>query len=257
MSLHERIKEARQKRGLTQEQLGNLIGVAKTTITGYEKNREPTAAKVGEIADALGVDVNFLFQDEVKALHKNHATSEEMETLVKPYRDLDNYGRESVDIVLNRESQRVQALAQKDAIITDLRQQLASQPVTLEQSVRPYYISYYRHMASAGNGEYLFDDLPTELLCVTDSPMARQADFVLGVKGNSMEPTFYDGDKVFVEKTDIVQTGEIGIFFIGNDCFIKEAGPDGLISHNPKYKLIPGTETIRCVGRVLGRVENS
>ena len=73
MSLHERIKEARLRRGITQEQLGALIGVAKTTITGYEKNREPTAAKVGEIADALGVDVNFLFQDEVKALHENRA----------------------------------------------------------------------------------------------------------------------------------------------------------------------------------------
>ena len=91
MSLHERIKEARLRRGITQEQLGALIGVAKTTITGYEKNREPTAAKVGEIADALGVDVNFLFQDEVKALHENRATSTEMEKLVKPYRLLDPY----------------------------------------------------------------------------------------------------------------------------------------------------------------------
>lgn len=124
MSLHERIKEARQKCGLTQEQLGKLIGVAKTTITGYEKNREPTAAKVGEIADALGVDVNFLFQDEVKALHKNHATSEEMEKLVKPYRNLDDHGKDMVDTVLTKEHDRCKALieAEEKAEIVELAQ---------------------------------------------------------------------------------------------------------------------------------------
>lgn len=66
MSLHDRIKEARKYKGLTQEQLGKLIGVAKTTIAGYEKNREPTAAKLGEMSEILGVDVNFLLQDEMK-----------------------------------------------------------------------------------------------------------------------------------------------------------------------------------------------
>lgn len=37
MSIHDRIKEARKNKHLTQEQLGDLINVAKTTITGYEK----------------------------------------------------------------------------------------------------------------------------------------------------------------------------------------------------------------------------
>lgn len=67
MSLNDRIREARKRKGCTQEQLGQIIGVAKTTIAGYEKNREPTAASVGAIADALDVDVNFLFQDEIKS----------------------------------------------------------------------------------------------------------------------------------------------------------------------------------------------
>lgn len=106
MSLHDRIKEARKNKGLTQEQLGELIGVAKTTITGYEKNREPTAAKVGEIADVLGVDVNFLFQDEVKTLQENHATLEEMENIVKRYRELDAHGKEMVDFTLQKEWER-------------------------------------------------------------------------------------------------------------------------------------------------------
>ena len=115
MSLHDRIKEARKKRGLTQEQLGNLIGVAKTTVTGYEKSREPTAAKLGEIADALGVDVNFLYQDEVKEFHDNRATIDEMEKLVKPYRSLDPHGKDMVDTVLQKEVERMESLEKEPA----------------------------------------------------------------------------------------------------------------------------------------------
>lgn len=106
MSIHDRIKEARKNKHFTQEQLGDLINVAKTTITGYEKNREPSAAKVGEIADALDVDANFLFQDEVKKLRENRATSYEMEHLIKKYRDLDDHGREMVDFTLTKEWER-------------------------------------------------------------------------------------------------------------------------------------------------------
>ena len=113
MSIHDRIKEARKNKHLTQEQLGDLINVAKTTITGYEKNREPSAAKVGEIADALDVDANFLFQDEVKKLRENRATSYEMEHLIKKYRDLDDHGREMVDFTLTKEWER--STAEKNA----------------------------------------------------------------------------------------------------------------------------------------------
>lgn len=81
MSLGDRIREARKNKNLTQEQLGSLIGVAKTTIAGYEKDREPTAAKIGEIADALCVDANYLLQDEVKAFNDSHATSQEMKII--------------------------------------------------------------------------------------------------------------------------------------------------------------------------------
>ena len=124
MSLHDRIKEARKNKGLTQEQLGILIGVAKTTITGYEKNREPTAAKVGEIADALCVDANFLYQDEIKELYKDKATPSEFENIIKKYRDLDDHGREMVDFTLEKEYERSIALIEKQNNISEFPQHL-------------------------------------------------------------------------------------------------------------------------------------
>lgn len=61
MSIGERIKEARLKNGLTQEQLAALIGVAKSTLTGYEKgNREPDALKINALSKALGVSGDYL-----------------------------------------------------------------------------------------------------------------------------------------------------------------------------------------------------
>ena len=39
MAFNERLKEARIACGLTQEQLAIKIGVAKSTVTGYEKRK--------------------------------------------------------------------------------------------------------------------------------------------------------------------------------------------------------------------------
>lgn len=113
-------------------------------------------------------------------------------------------------------------------------------------------------MASAGNGEFLFPDIPTDLIVVPDTPLSRRADFVIGINGKSMEPTYFDGDKVLVEKTNSVSIGEIGIFIVGTECFIKEAGNDRLISHNKdkeKYPdIIPDERRINTIGRVLGKI---
>ncbi len=56
MTFGERVKHFREANGLTQEQLAAAIGVAKTTVTGYERgNREPDVAKIKRLASALGV----------------------------------------------------------------------------------------------------------------------------------------------------------------------------------------------------------
>jgi len=72
-----------------------------------------------------------------------------------------------------------------------------------------------------------------------------------------MNPTFHDGDRVFVEKCDSVDIGEIGIFVINGEAYIKELGERCLISHNKNYKPIPfrHDDSIYCCGKVIGIVE--
>ena len=118
-----------------------------------------------------------------------------------------------------------------------------------------FAIPLYGKFASAGDGAYLFDDIPTEKIKVLDTPTARKADFVIGVNGDSMEPDYCDGEKVFVEKTADLEIGDIGIFLKGSDCYIKELGADRLISHNKAHDDIWPDEEIRTIGQVIGKVE--
>lgn len=61
MIFGKRLKEARQKKGLTQEELAKQIGVAKSTLTGYEKgNREPDFFKIKKLTEILDVNADYL-----------------------------------------------------------------------------------------------------------------------------------------------------------------------------------------------------
>lgn len=55
------LKQLRLKEGLTQKELGDRLGLAKTTIGMYEQGRrEPDFETLEKIADYFNVDMNFL-----------------------------------------------------------------------------------------------------------------------------------------------------------------------------------------------------
>ena len=162
-------------------------------------------------------------------------TATEWTTLQK-YRALDEHGKEVVDYMIDSEYKRVTALTRKP-------------------KPRMLKLDWYTLPASAGTGNILDSDLAEDLF-VSESAEAEQADFVISVGGDSMEPTYHDGDKVFVEKCDAVDIGEVGIFVVNGDVYIKELGNQCLISHNEKYKpiRIGESDSVYCCGRVIGIV---
>lgn len=252
MGIGKRIKEARLALDMTQEELANILGVTKGAVANYEnETSHPKEPIMYKMFTALNVDANYLFQDVVNLPSKNKEISLAEYEHIKKYRALDSEGQEHVNTVLEWETKRFSDMS-------TLKSQTAGNSSSIasieEASEKRYYITYYQKLASAGSGEYLFSDIPTQLIAVSDSPIARKADFVIGVNGDSMEPDFSDGDRVYVQKMSEIPTGAIGIFVRGNDCFIKELGNDRLISHNKKYTDIPASEDIRCVGLVLGKV---
>lgn len=115
MAFKDRIKEARLNNKLTQEQLAEKIGVAKSTLAGYEKgNREPNLETTIKIMTVLGIDANYLWQDEMDFPMK--VSYEEMEHIEK-YRYLDDHGREMVDFTLEKEWERSKALVEQNKIV--------------------------------------------------------------------------------------------------------------------------------------------
>lgn len=116
----------------------------------------------------------------------------------------------------------------------------------------PLLIPYYGHIASAGTGQYVFDDIPPEMIEVEKDMDTMQANFAIGVNGNSMEPTYKDGDTLLVKKQPKIKTGEIGIFMVKGEAFVKELGDGVLISHNKEYGDISIDETTICIGKVVG-----
>lgn len=249
MSFGSRLKDKRKELGITQPQLAELLGVSQSAIGSWETDvNSPRATLLYDLFDILHCDANYLFQDETKELYKDEATPEEFENIIKKYRFISEHspaGAETVDYILNREYNVANQLKDDRPDLTIAQQDMRT-------------IQYYQRLASAGSGEYLFDDIPTDTITVENTPISSEADFVIGVNGQSMEPTYYDGDLVFVKKASKIPVGEIGIFTKGDECFIKELGPDRLISHNAdkaRYPDVFPDEEIRLVGLVLGKAE--
>ena len=64
MGIGYRIKEAREIQGLTQIELGRLVGVTGSAITNYEnETSHPKEPVMYKLIEALKVDANYLFQD--------------------------------------------------------------------------------------------------------------------------------------------------------------------------------------------------
>ena len=105
MSFYERLKECRIKAGMTQTELSDALGIAKTTLSGYENGRsEPTIATISKLLSILDVDANYLYQDEMNDLFDaQKCTPEEFEKIIKKYRQLNAHGKEVVDMVLDAE----------------------------------------------------------------------------------------------------------------------------------------------------------
>ncbi len=110
MGIGKRIKEARERLGLTQNELGALVGITGSAITNYEKETShPKETIMYKLIEALEVDANYLFQDVVNIQDKkNIISASEFEYIIK-YRRLDEYGKHLVNTVIDIELDRIKS----------------------------------------------------------------------------------------------------------------------------------------------------
>jgi len=100
MIVGKRLKEARIKKGMSQEELGNLLGVSKVSICGYEKGtRTPTMENFLDLIEILNLEPDYVLGrdktvvSETKREYKLKMADEDIKFVnaIKEYRELYNY----------------------------------------------------------------------------------------------------------------------------------------------------------------------
>lgn len=217
------------------------IDIAWTTLDGVLKRgvNKANITSLIKICNGLNIDCESLYYGRIlpkqELLTQNPLNEVEL-SHVKKYRSLDQTDKKAIDDLLNTLSSRRMEHPQEFMVI---------QP--------PITIPYFGHIASAGTGQFVYDDLPPEMIELEYEMDNMEVDYAIGVNGDSMEPTYSDGDILLIKKQERINIGDIGIFMIDGEAYVKELGNRKLISHNKKYSDISINESVTCLGKTIGK----
>ena len=242
-----KIKEFRLKRNLTQKELAKIVNVGDTTIANYEKGfRSPKKDTMFDLANAFNISIDDLFPP----VQKNAVES------TTPLPDASDLLTQQITdkvVQLTTQNKKIVLRTSEELLESQKNEEETKINEVSEDIIQLYSYDYYDHPASAGTGQYL-NDVRVERI---ELPVDIDADFVIPIKGDSMEPDYHDGDLVFIQTSVDLNNGVIGVFNYDGDAYIKQLVIDKeqayLHSLNPAYKDMPITpETdFRIIGEVV------
>lgn len=229
---------------------------SKKTIYSWESgNSKPDIDSFMRLCELYGIkDILKTFGYREDSENELRLSIKETE-LIEKYRFITSYsikGTSAIDTIIDNECTLANEIKKQKEYITKL-EILSTEDHN--ENTKTRWINYYYRLASAGSGQILFDSPPTMRIEIPDIPQYKNVDYAVGVNGNSMEPTFQDNDTLLVEMTDSVEQGDIGIFLVDGDCYVKQRGTQELISINKECPNIPLNESARCMGKVIGTLQ--
>ncbi|GAB0245827.1 S24 family peptidase [Staphylococcus pseudintermedius] len=212
---------------MSQKKLAESINIKPSTLSDYLNLRSnPSHGVIQRIADVFGVgksDIDTTYKDE------NSITSiYDKLTPPRQKRVLD-FANEQ----LNEQNNKVLHINSHNVISEE--------------------VAVYGY-ASAGTGETLIDGV--EFTTQYNGHIPNH-DFALQVNGDSMEPMFEDKEIIFIDKTKQINSGQIGIFVIDGEAYLKKVfiSDKGirLVSLNSKYPDLhfDSTHDIKVAGKVI------
>lgn len=230
METNDILLQLRKSKKLSQQAVADLLGISATAYQNYEYGKtELNYTGLRKLADFYGVSTDYLLGREKKSKKITPTDAELEAALLEAYRTFpEDVRRDFLDSIRNA------VLAERG-------------------DIRLITKRFINGMVSAGFGEILNDYENSETVLVPLTEESRNADFILRVCGDSMEPEYSDGDYVLVKQQDTIEQGEIGIFCVDGEGYIKQLGNNVLISLNKKYPEIPLNAESRCFGKVLGK----
>ena len=191
------------------------VSVTNAAISAWEKgNSMPTAESLLAVSEIL--EINDIYTEFIG------------ENPLDPFRNLNEQGKKKA-------FEYITLLEQSGEYEKPRAEIIPFEPRIMKIALMP---------TSAGTGNYLDDENFTETEVY--EPVPEKADFGVYLDGDSMEPRFKNGQLIWIEKTETLESGDIGLFFYDGMTFFKkllnkETGTF-LISLNPKYKPIPVTD---------------
>lgn len=253
----ERLKNLRKLHNLSQGKLADALNskydmhVSKSMISRWEKGSDPQMKYIRAIADYFQVDANLLVDspynssDEFmsKSLNESIATS-------------DSY------MLIKQTSETMQQLDvnRKQNVYNYAKDQLDQQNHpnvhSIDESTKTYDVEV-AGVVSAGTGEWL-DGQSSETVTI-EGPIPRY-DFAVRVHGDSMEPTFSNGEILFVNKLETegsARNNQFVIAEVNGNAYVKKlfVSADGvtLISLNRDYQdiAIHDYDDYRIIGIVV------
>lgn len=232
----ENLKTLRTSRRLTLEELANnlnelypeTVSFNKGKLSKWENGREePKLSSLRIVADYFGVTINDLISKEITS------------SIIVIYNQLNSSRQKKVYNFAEYQLKEQNKDNNKVVQLSDY----------VEETMSGYL--------SAGTGEFLTDEVNEKVKIPKAIVPAQDYDLVLQVNGDSMQPMFEDHEYVFIKKTNEIRSGQIGVFIIDGESYLKKVYIEDshlrLVSLNKKYKDLRFNDVndIKLIGSVV------
>lgn len=225
------LKFLREKYDMEQLDLANRLGrKSSSSISEWEKGRYTPKLKVlNEISKIFNVDIDELMNTDLSSNSEN-------KSIVTIYNQLNPDRQVKVYNYAQHE------LSEQNKVIN------------INEHQEDYV--YLQSKVSAGTGILDLDPTYGEYVPY-EGEVPNHYDLAFKISGNSMVPTFEDGEIIFVEKYPNPINGALMVVQIDNEAFIKKVYLEKdnlrLVSLNQDYDdiLADGENNIRIVGKVV------
>lgn len=228
-----------EQKGVDRNTLCADLDLKYTTVRDWLKGiTYPRIGKIELLANYFNINKSDLIENKI-------STAQPSDSLLEK---ITNTARK-----LNTDNKKIVLRTSEELLESQKNEEETKINEVSEEIIQLYSYDYYDHPASAGTGQYL-NDVRVERI---ELPVDIDADFVIPIKGDSMEPDYHDGDLVFIQTSVDLNDGVIGVFNYNGDAYIKQLIIDEdqayLHSLNPAYKDMPITpETdFRIIGEVV------
>lgn len=229
------IKYYRKLNKMNQEELANKLNTTKQSISRYEKGiRKANQDILFQLCDIFNVSIDDFFPT-------SDVNFQQLDELIATFKTLNSDRQIKVyDFATEQLKEQNNVVNFNDYI---------------EEESDWYEVKFYGSV-SAGTGLYL-DDEQVETISFGADMIPTGTDFCLKVNGDSMEPTFHNGDYVFIKRETEFRNGTIGAIIVNGEAYLKKIyiteDSIKLVSLNKKYKDITVTQddTLKYVGTVV------